>query len=125
MFMQNLEQAEAAERMTKALLDDASTLLGCRWQMDFQQITIDSQIYIFGTQTRFTVSNATIRVALGELADHVEFLRGTSHNTAEELARFQKCKKKWKVPDLTTESSSGWGGSEQGETSTFTKRRRY
>lgn len=88
-------------------------------------MTIRGCQYAFGINNRITVADRTIRTAIGDLAQHVEFLRGTAQASAEDLANYKECKKKWKVPDQVTDSGSGWEPQEQAGTSSGTKRKRY
>lgn len=115
---------DTKDELEKELLNDAITLWSVRWGIDMGMVTIDHHLYIYGSTLRFTASNNTIRDAIGDLSEHIEFYRGTPVNTAEDLVRYQKCRKKWKVPDRS-ENSSGWGDSAQAETSQFSKRKKY
>lgn len=121
---QNLESL-ARERMERELLTDFCTLLNFRWTMDVSILTIDGTLYAYGTNPRITVSERTVRTAIGDLSNHLGILRGTLSATAEDLARYRACKKKWKVPDVTSDTGSGWERPEQAGTSTPTKRPRF
>lgn len=116
---------EAKIRIIKQLLSDFNTLLGMRWNMDMTLSQINGIWYAYGNNTRITVSNATIRNAIGDLYDHVDFLRGNSHSSAEELANFKTCKEKWRVPEQVTDSSFGWEPNQQAVTSHGSKRPRF
>lgn len=123
-FTQNLETL-ASERMQRELLTDFCTLLNFRWTMDISLTTIEGTLYAFGTNARITVSERTVKLAIGELANHIDILRGTISASAEDLHRYRACKRKWKVPDVTSDTSSGWDRPEQAGTSTPIKRARF
>lgn len=116
---------EAKEKIVEQLLKDFNCLIGCRWNMDMHLTTIDGHRYAYGINTRITASDKTISNAIGELSNHVGFLRGTANNSAEELANYKVCKEKWKVPEDVSTSSYGWAQQEQAETSALTKRKRF
>lgn len=116
---------EAADRISTQLLLDFCTLLSFRWTMEVTLINIRGCQYAFGVNQRITVADRTIRAAIGDLSNHVEFLRGTAQATPEDLANYKECKKKWKVPDQVTESASGWDATEQAGTSSGAKRKRF
>lgn len=122
-LLQNLDIC-GKDEITKELLQDACTLLGIRWNVDISLVTINHTVYAFGYTLRFTASNSTIRNALGDLQDHVEFIRGSSANTAEDLERYKRCKQKWKVPE-STDHSSGWATDQQAETSRQPKYKKF
>lgn len=124
-LLQGLQDESAIQRISRQLLADFNTLLGCRWNMEFSIVTIGNCMYAYGSNNRFTVSERTIRTAIGTLNDHVDILRGTHMNTAEELVNYKLCKEKWQVPETVTESSSGWGEQAQAETSRTSKHRRF
>lgn len=113
------------ETMERELLQDAACLLGCRWSMNVTLDAYDNILYAYGTNNRITVSNATIHKALGDLNEHVDFIRSTPNTDFETLARYQRCRRKWNVPDQVSDTSSGWGDTESATTSVPTKRRRY
>lgn len=119
------EQMLARERFERELLADFCTLLNFRWTMDVQVITIDGTLYAFGVNPRITASERTIRAAIGELSNLVDILRGSVSATAEDLARYRACKKKWKVPDIASDTGSGWERPGHQETSTPIKRPRF
>lgn len=116
---------DATENVIEEYLKDAACLLGIRWNMDIHLTTIEGNRYAFGINTRITVSEKTISNALGDLSHHVGFLRGTANNTAEDLARYKKCKEKWKVPEEVSTSSYGWEPAVHPETSKGPKQKRY
>lgn len=115
----------AADTITQQLLRDFICLLSVRWNMELQMITIDGTRYAFGTNTRITASERTIRNAIGDLSEHVDFIRSTASVSAEDLANYRICKLKWKVPETVTDSTYGAGGSEQAETYRQAKRTRF
>lgn len=114
----------ARESIINDLLSDFCILIGCRWNMDMHQLTIRGTKYAFGVNSRITASERTITNAIGDLSNHVDFLRGTTSNSPEDLARFKECKEKWKVPTEVSSSSSGWDPPARPETLTKTKLRR-
>lgn len=116
---------DARPRLKRQLLLDFCTLLGIRWNLDMTLISINGAAYAYGCCGRFTVSDRTIRNAIGDLTEHIDFTRGSPQHTAEQLADFKACKEKWRVPEQVTESTSGWDPSEPATTSTGTKRKRY
>lgn len=113
---------ESKERIIKQLLKDACILLGCRWNMDLQIMQLEGQWYAYGVNTRITVGDKTIKTALGDLTQHVEFIRSTSTTSANDLADYQRCRERWNVPESVTDSSSGWAQQERPGTSQGTKR---
>lgn len=115
----------AAEQIIQQLLRDFICLLSVRWNMELQIVTIDGMKYAYGTNTRITASERTITNAIGELSEHVGFLRSIASITAEDLARYRECRNKWKVPEIVTDSFYGAGGSEHQETSLPYKRKRF
>lgn len=114
-----------SDRTGRGLLSDACVLLGMRWGLEFTISDYGGTSFGFGVITRFTVSNSTITRALGDLADHISFLRGNAHHTFQELVRYKECKEKWHVPDQVTESYSGQEDTARPQTSTGHKRQRY
>nr|QTE03742.1 MAG: hypothetical protein [Phoenicopteridae parvo-like hybrid virus] len=116
---------ENKNRITKELLLDFCCLVGMRWNMEITILTIDGTMYAFGRNTRFGMSDRTLKNALGNLSNYVTFIRGSPESTAEDLARFKVCKEKWQVPEQTSDSASGWDPSEPASTSTLIKRKRF
>lgn len=108
-----------------SLLSDACTLLGMRWNVEFTISDHEGGKYAFGVVSRFTVSNPTIERALGDLIEHISFIRGNSANTFFELVRYKTCREKWKVKDQSTDSYSGPDETVRPSTSTGTKRRHF
>lgn len=92
--------------------------------MEFQLLQENGTYYIFGSTSRFIAGKERIRSALGELAEHIEFMRGSSANIAKDLIDYMAACRKWKVPE-NTESSSGWGSDTQEGTSSGKKRKTY
>nr|QTE03791.1 MAG: hypothetical protein [Emberiza pusilla Chaphamaparvovirus] len=125
-LLQNIEHAQTEEQIIKEMLADAQVLLGCRWSMNVDILQHQGIWYAYGVNTKFHVGKNTIRQALGELTEHVEFIRGNSHSSFEELVRYKECRVRWKVPDPDTldTSSSGWDDQAQPGTSTYGKRKR-
>lgn len=124
-LIENLEHAQSTEAMIKEMLEDARVLISCRWNMNMDIIQVGGTWYCYGVNTKFHVGKGTIKAALGELTEHVDFIRGNSHSTLEELVRYKECKQRWKVEDPAAESSSGWGDPEQPGTSISAKRKRF
>lgn len=93
--------------------------------MDMHLVTIEGVRYAFGINTRITASEKTIANAIGNLTDHVGFLRGTANNSAEDLARYKTCKEKWKVPEEVSSSSFGWDPQAHQETLKGAKQKRF
>lgn len=125
-LLRNLEDPENIGSFKRQLLLDFNTLIGMRWQMEMQLVTIQGVQYAFGCCNRFSVGDRTIRNAIGTLASHVDFIRGTHHASPEDLANYKICKAKWKVPDtVTADMSSGWDQQEPAGTSPTIKRPRY
>lgn len=124
-LIQNLQEAQNQEDMEKQLLTDFKTLLGVRWGMDFTIITLEGKLYCYGSNAKFTVSNNTILTAMGSLREHVDFIRGSAYNNAEDLHAYKACKTRWQVPETTSDSAYGWADQGQAETSVGPKRRRY
>lgn len=111
--------------MIRQLLLDFGILIGCRWSLDCSISSINGTSYSYAVCTRFTVSERTLRNALGDLTEHIEILRGTCHNTADDLVNYKLCKEKWRVPDAVTDTSYGWEQQGQEQTSRATKRNRF
>lgn len=109
----------------KQLLLDFCTLISVRWNMEVTLHHINGIPYAYGKNSRFVVSDRTINNAIGGLINHVEFLKGSTEHTLEDLERYKQCKEKWNVPDQVTESTSGWDPQEQAGTSTAMKRKRF
>lgn len=116
---------QAAENISQQLLRDFICLLGVRWNMELQIVTIDGTKYAYGSNTRITASERTIKNAIGDLFENVDFIRSTSAINSEDLARYRVCRLKWKVPETVTESSYGVGVSEPQETFPQAKRKRF
>lgn len=116
---------ENKQRLRKQLLLDFCCLIGTRWNMDVSIQLLEGEMYAFGKNVRFGVSDRTLRNAIGTLTNHVDFIRGSTESTAEELARYKTTREKWHVPDQITESASGWEAQEQAGTSTPSKRKRF
>lgn len=125
-LLQNVSE-EAAVRIRKQLLQDFCCLLSVRWTFDVTLVEHDGVKYAYGCNTRITASYNTIKNAIGDLSNHVEFLRGHANASYEQLADYKLCRMKWKVPDNVTEdrTSYGWGDSERAETSQPYKRKRF
>lgn len=115
----------AQQAMTKELLQDAATLITCRWHIDPFFQNIGGTEYVYFNNARFNVGANTIRAALGTITDHVDFQKSSVNTTIEQAVRYRECKLKWQVPDQITDGSTyGWAGQEQESTSTMAKRKR-
>lgn len=123
--MQGIASEDTKGRVERQLLEDFRCLLGCRWNMIIEIKTHNGKLYAFGNNSRFNVSDKTISNALGDLTNHVEFLKSASGIEFEYLADYKTCKEKWNVPDVVSEGSYGWDRPEQGETSLQIKRKRF
>lgn len=93
----------------KELLQDACCLLGVRWGIDFSYHTHGGMLYAFGVQPRFTIGMPTIYRALGDLQHDIRIHRGGPHELAENLIRYQECRRKYNVPETVHEEGSGGG----------------
>lgn len=125
-LLSNLSE-EASTQMQRQLLNDFCCLLGMRWNMDMHVTdakTHNGILYAFGTNNRITVSDRTIRNAIGELAQHIDFLRGQAKTSPGELINYRQCRLKWKVPDVVTDSSYGAEDTDSQGTFHQNKRRR-
>lgn len=119
-------RSSAYDEMQDELLGDAQVLWGCKWGMDFTKITgLDNCRFLHGNNLRFVASNETIKQCLGNLAEHVYFLRSTPNITPEDLIKYKNCLKKWKVPTPDTTSSSGPDAKERPGTSHSSRYRPY
>lgn len=115
----------AKHSMTKELLSDAATLISSRWHIDPHFQNIGGTEYLYFNNTRFNVGQATIKAALGNMIDHIDFQKSSVNTTIEQAERYRLCKLKWQVPDqITDHSTYGWAGQEQESTSTTLKRKR-
>lgn len=125
-LLQDLHAEATRKQLKQEVMSDVKILIGTRWSMDMQTIeTTQGEPLTYGINTRFMIGDKTIKNALGDLTDHVDFFRGNVNSTPEELMRYLQCKRKWNVPEVVTEStSSGWQESEQAGTSTTRKFRR-
>lgn len=119
------EHDRDSARIIRGLLTDAGILLGMRWNVECTIHDIEGDLYSFTIVSRFTVSNTGIERALGDLTEHIKFIRGNPANTLDELVRYKKCKERWRVPDPTTESTSGQEDTGRAGTSLGTKRHRF
>lgn len=124
-MLQDISSDEGRAVVKRQLLLDFNTLIGMRWNMEMQLVNHGGTQYAYGNNTRFSVGDRTLRNALGNLANHVDFIRGTHHASPEDLANYKVCKEKWKVPENVADSSSGWEATGPAETSPTTKRPRY
>lgn len=116
---------QSAVNIEQQLLRDFVCLLSVRWNMEMQIVTVDGNRYAYGTNARITASERTIANAIGELNEHVGFIRSVASVAAEDLARYRQCRLKWKVPDLVSDSTYGAAQSDVPETSQPYKRKRF
>lgn len=94
------------------LIQDAVVLLSHRWNIEFELKEIEGTWFAWGRQTRFTVGEGTIQRALGDLFSQelVTFQRGSSDTSFDSALRYQKCKRKWNVPDVVSLNYEDTGG---------------
>lgn len=119
-------RTEAHTQMQRTILEDVQALWGIRWGIDFTMLTINDQICVHGNNTRFQVSNTTIKAALGDLAEHIKWIRSTPNIGPEDLLKYREAMKKWNVEESTdTSSTSGAGRPEHPGTSKDRKYRPY
>lgn len=93
--------------------------------MDMSIKDINGCKYAYGTNPRITVSERTIKNAIGGLANHVDFIRSIASTSAEDLASYEQCRRKWNVPESVSESTFGWEASGRPPTSPEPKRKRF
>lgn len=120
-----LADDSAKTRVEQQLLRDFCTLLSVRWNMELTIQEIKGYKYAYGSNPRITVSDRTLKAAIGELEKHVLFIRSVASVDAETLADYSQCRKRWKVPESVTDSSYGWDSREPAETSQPAKRKRF
>lgn len=113
------------DEIREEMLKDFCCLLSVRWHMEVTIVHIDGKRYAYGSNPRITVSERTIKNAIGTLSNHMEFVRSIASVSAEDLARYQQCKTKWSVPESVTDSSYGWDQREHQGTSQDLKRKRF
>lgn len=96
----------------KELIEDAICLISNRWHIEFELRQQDGCWYAWGKQSRFTVAEATIQRALGDLFSQelVQFQKGPPDTSFDSALRYQKCKRKWNVPDVVSQTSDDTGG---------------
>lgn len=116
---------DARGRIERQLLNDFCCLVNVRWGMNCTIMEYEGTKYAYGNNPRFTASEKTIRNAIGDLSNHVSIVRSTANVDFEQLAEYKTCKMKWKVPDVVSESSTGWGATAQEEASPLLKRKRF
>lgn len=118
---------ESAERISRQLLRDFICLLSVRWNMDLTLCEHEGTKYAYGVNTRITASERTIKNAIGDLSNHVDFLKGTASTSSEDLANYRQCREKWKVPDEVTSTYSYYGSEDSAVpgTSQLIKRKRF
>nr|QLM06160.1 nonstructural protein p15 [Mouse kidney parvovirus] len=94
------------------LLEDAICLLSNRWHIEFEIKNQDNVWYAWGKQSRFTVGESTLQRALGDLYSQelVTFQKGPPDTSFDSALRYQKCKRKWNVPDVVSLPSDDTGG---------------
>lgn len=99
-------------KILEELIRDAVVLIGNRWNIDFELKQIDGMWHAWGKQTRFTVGEITIQRALGDLylQELITFQRGGPDTSFDGALRYQKCKRKWNVPDIVSLNSDDTSG---------------
>lgn len=105
----NNDTCPTSEEREEALLSDACCLLGVRWGMQMGIHHHNGNLWAYGCNNKFNVSDATLSNALGGLNLYVHFLKGGIEHSLAELARFQECKMRWGVPAVVTASDGGYG----------------
>ncbi|QMI57836.1 hypothetical protein [Chestnut teal chaphamaparvovirus 3] len=108
-------EGTARDDKKKEFVDDAVLLLSIRWNLEPHIVESKGVLYGFLVCPRFNIGSQTIKRALGALHDSIEFHRGSGTDTATNLIRYIECKKKYQVPDIVSEGSSG--DQEMGQTS--------
>lgn len=100
------------EQDGRDLLEDAICLLANRWHIEFEMKHQENIWYAWGKQARFTVSDSTIQRALGDLFSQelITFQKGPPDTSFDSALRYQKCKRKWNVPDVVSLPSEDTGG---------------
>lgn len=103
---------EATQEELLELMQDAVVLLSHRWNMEFEIRQIEGQVYAWGKQSRFTVGESTIQRALGDLylQELITFQRGAPDTSFDSALRYQRCKRKWNVPDVVSLNLDDTGG---------------
>lgn len=124
-LLKDVQDERAREQIEMQLLNDFRVLLSVRWNMEVTVQDIKGTRYAYGSNPRITVSERTLKAAIGDLADHIIFIRSIASVDAEALAEYSSCRKKWKVPESVTDSYSGWDYKEPAETSQGAKRKRF
>lgn len=96
----------------KELLEDAICLISNRWHIEFEIKQQDHIWYAWGKQSRFNVGEPTIQRALGDLFSQelIHFQKGSPDTSFDSALRYQKCKRKWNVPDVVSQPSEDIGG---------------
>lgn len=117
--------AKSKTEMEQKLLEDVCTLWGMRWNMDIRIECIDDKYFAYGSNGRFMVGERTLTKALGDLADHVQFMKGGPNTTSKELANYKLCRDKWNVPVQVSDTIGGWETQTLQGTSIQPKQKRY
>lgn len=96
----------------RELMEDAICLLNNRWHIEFEMRQQDNIWYAWGRQAKFTVAESTIQRALGDLflQELITFQKGPLDTSFDSALRYQKCKRKWNVPDVVSLPSEDTGG---------------
>lgn len=108
----------------KELLEDAIVLLTGRWNMDSSITELNGVLYGHLVCPRFTIGVQTIIRALGDLSDSIFVHRGSSSDSAVALIKYIECKRKYAVPDVVSEGTSGEYNQESGSLTPWAKRQR-
>ncbi|QHB35438.1 accessory protein p15 [Capuchin kidney parvovirus] len=96
----------------KEYLEDAVCLLANRWHIEFEAREHEGVWYAWGKQSRFTVAETTLQRALGDLYSQgfITFQKGPPDTSFDSALRYQKCKRKWNVPDVVSQPCEDIGG---------------
>lgn len=123
-IIQGLPQQELQD-LSQALLQDFQILLSIRWNMEISLHQSPNGVwYAYGHNPRITIGKQTVANAIGELTEHIDFIRGSVHNSMEDLIRFKEAKEKWQVQENQSDTSVGTQEQEQAGTSWSHKRKR-
>nr|QMI57954.1 hypothetical protein [Wood duck chaphamaparvovirus] len=119
--LENMDSNQKEDKK-KELLEDAIILLSGRWNMESTIMESNGIVYGFLVCPRFVVGIPTVIRALGDLGGHVHIHRGGPTDSGKQLIRYVECKKRYNVPDVVSEGSSGDVDQTSGYQSSWGKR---